>query len=120
MTVHLWSWMFDLIMECGCILYSGKLSREKTFTNFAIFQPSTKVFSLKSFPLYGSSYSVFNYYYCDSRGRRKKLEWLYTFAWRMTRAHSQNDLPKSLAVAMVTACCNSHINFCVRIIICHF
>ena len=29
------------------IPYSGKLSREKTFTNFAIFQPSTKVFSTK-------------------------------------------------------------------------
>ena len=29
------------------IPYSGKLSREKTFTNFAIFQPSTKVFSMK-------------------------------------------------------------------------
>ena len=26
---------------------SGKLSREKTFTNFAIFQPSAKVFSMK-------------------------------------------------------------------------
>ena len=29
------------------IPYSGKLSREKTFTNFAIFQPSSKVFSMK-------------------------------------------------------------------------
>ena len=29
------------------IPYSGKLSREKTFTNFAIFQPSAKVFSTK-------------------------------------------------------------------------
>ena len=29
------------------IPYSGKLSREKTFTNFAIFQPSSKVFSTK-------------------------------------------------------------------------
>ena len=27
--------------------YSGKFSREKTFTNFAIFQPSAKVFSTK-------------------------------------------------------------------------
>ena len=27
--------------------YSGKLSREKTYTNFAIFQPSAKVFSKK-------------------------------------------------------------------------
>ena len=27
--------------------YSGKLSREKIFTNFAIFQPSAKVFSTK-------------------------------------------------------------------------
>ena len=27
--------------------YSGKLSREKTFTNFAIFPPSAKVFSIK-------------------------------------------------------------------------
>ena len=27
--------------------YSGKLSREKTFTNFAIFPPSAKVFSTK-------------------------------------------------------------------------
>ena len=26
---------------------SGKLLREKTFTNFAIFQPSAKVFSMK-------------------------------------------------------------------------
>ena len=30
------------------VLYSGKLSREKTLTNFAIFQPSVKVFSMKS------------------------------------------------------------------------
>ena len=30
-----------------CIPCSGKLSREKTFTNFAIFQPSAKVFSIK-------------------------------------------------------------------------
>ena len=29
------------------IPYSGKLLREKTFTNFAIFQPSVKVFSTK-------------------------------------------------------------------------
>ena len=29
------------------IPYSGKLSREKTFTNFAIFPPSAKVFSTK-------------------------------------------------------------------------
>ena len=29
------------------IPYSGKFSREKTFTNFAIFQPSAKVFSMK-------------------------------------------------------------------------
>ena len=30
------------------VLYSGKLSREKTFTNFIIiFQPSAKVFSTK-------------------------------------------------------------------------
>ena len=27
--------------------YSGKLSREKTCTNFAIFPPSAKVFSIK-------------------------------------------------------------------------
>ena len=36
-----------------CILYSGKLSREKTFTNLAILEPPAKVFSLESFPLYG-------------------------------------------------------------------
>ena len=35
----------DLTLEL--IPYSGKLSREKTFTNFAIFQPSAKVFSTK-------------------------------------------------------------------------
>ena len=29
------------------ILYSGRLSREKTFTNFTILQPSAKVFSTK-------------------------------------------------------------------------
>ena len=34
--------------------YSGKLLREKTFTNFATFQPSAKVFSLENFPLYGN------------------------------------------------------------------
>ena len=34
------------------ILYSRKLSREKAFMKFAIFQPSAKVFSLESFPLY--------------------------------------------------------------------
>ena len=31
----------------GHILYSRKLSREKPFTNFTIFQPSAKVFSTK-------------------------------------------------------------------------
>ena len=34
-------------MKSWIIPYSGKLSREKTFTNFAIFQPSAKVFSTK-------------------------------------------------------------------------
>ena len=29
------------------VLYSGKLSREKTFTNFAVLEPSAKVFSTK-------------------------------------------------------------------------
>ena len=34
------------LVAFGCFLpYSGKLSREKTFMNFAIFQPSAKVFS---------------------------------------------------------------------------
>ena len=36
------------IKQKDCLIpYSGKLSREKTFTNFAIFQPSAKVFSTK-------------------------------------------------------------------------
>ena len=35
------------------ILYSRKLSREKTFANFVVLGLSTKVFSLESFPLYG-------------------------------------------------------------------
>ena len=30
-----------------CILYSGKFSREKTFTNFAVLEPPMKVFSIK-------------------------------------------------------------------------
>ena len=30
-----------------CILYSGKLSREKTFTNFVVLEPPTKVFTMK-------------------------------------------------------------------------
>ena len=33
------------------IQYSGKLSREKTFTNFTIFQSSTKVFSMHATPI---------------------------------------------------------------------
>ena len=30
-----------------CVPYSGKLSREKTFTNFAVLEPPVKVFSTK-------------------------------------------------------------------------
>ena len=30
-----------------CIPYSGKLSREKTFTNLAVLEPPVKVFSTK-------------------------------------------------------------------------
>ena len=37
----------EVLMVNGKLPYSGKLSREKTFTNFAIFQPSAKVFSTK-------------------------------------------------------------------------
>ena len=40
-----------------CILYSRKLSREKTFTNFVDLEPPVKVFSLESFPLYGALYT---------------------------------------------------------------
>ena len=35
------------------LLYSGKLLREKTFTNFAFLWLFAKVFALESFPLYG-------------------------------------------------------------------
>ena len=41
--------------------YSSKLSREKTFTNFVVFGPPAKVFSLESFPLYRS----YNVYICS-------------------------------------------------------
>ena len=37
----------DMITTDATVPYSGKLSREKTFTNFAIFPPSAKVFSTK-------------------------------------------------------------------------
>ena len=40
----------SVLKACGLMLaipYSGKFSREKTFMNFAIFQPSAKVFSTK-------------------------------------------------------------------------
>ena len=36
-----------LILSVECLPYSGKLSREKTFTNFAIFRLSVKVFYTK-------------------------------------------------------------------------
>ena len=35
------------------LLYNGKLSREKKFTNFKVLEPPAKVFTLESFPLYG-------------------------------------------------------------------
>ena len=38
----------EILMMYACMVpYSGKLSREKTFTNFAIFLPSAKVFSIR-------------------------------------------------------------------------
>ena len=38
---------WSLIFNVSYVPYSGKLSREKTFTNFTIIEPSTKVFSMK-------------------------------------------------------------------------
>ena len=42
---------YACVLECriamAFIPYSGKLSREKTFTNFAVLEPSAKVFSTK-------------------------------------------------------------------------
>ena len=40
---------------CTCIPYSVKLSRKKIFTNFVIFQPSTKVFSTTYHTHYATS-----------------------------------------------------------------
>ena len=37
------AWLFAIIK----ILFGGKLSREKTFMNFAILEPLVKVFSAK-------------------------------------------------------------------------
>ena len=41
------------VLKCLYVPYSGKLSREKTFANFADLGPSVKVFSLESLLLYG-------------------------------------------------------------------
>ena len=58
-TVFFHLWMFDVDLQCSLVLQvgpsivvqliltSGKLSREKIFTNFAILQPPVKVFSTK-------------------------------------------------------------------------
>ena len=40
------------------IKFSGKLSREKTFTKFVVLEPPAKVFSHKSFPLYSNMCSL--------------------------------------------------------------
>ena len=44
--------LYMMLFNSLLIPYSGKLSREKTFANFAILWLSAKVFPLKSFPLY--------------------------------------------------------------------
>ena len=46
------------IYSVHLLLYSGKLSKEKTFTNFVIFQPSVKSFLQACHTHYATSFNI--------------------------------------------------------------
>ena len=59
------AWLFAIIK----ILFGGKLSREKTFMNFAILEPPVKVFSAK----FGSTIPTCDTFYHSTKGFFHKM-----------------------------------------------